>query len=156
MQFKMIKSLMLIALACTTVVANAQIKLLENPSLAQAQNSNIEILDTPLIEKIKPQIKQNANIVATGMVCGFPSVETESLHNFFLLQFGKYKMSSDEINRIVQIHREAVTEGIIQGKEKITDERDTLMRTVKTLHADSYKVLAELLLKPYTWIEAKV
>lgn len=44
----------------------------------------------------------------------------------------------------------------IIDKEKATDERDTLMRTVKTLHADSYKVLAELLLKPYTWIEAKV
>lgn len=37
-------------------------------------------------------------------------------------------------------------------KEKATDERDTLMRSVKTLHADNYKVLAELLLKPYTCI----
>ena len=37
-------------------------------------------------------------------------------------------------------------------KEKATDERDTLIRSVKTLHADSYKVLAELLLKPYTCI----
>lgn len=40
----------------------------------------------------------------------------------------------------------------IIDKEKATDERDTLMRSVKTLHADSYKVLAELLLKPYTCI----
>lgn len=40
----------------------------------------------------------------------------------------------------------------IIDKEKATDERDTLIRSVKTLHADSYKVLAELLLKPYTCI----
>lgn len=40
----------------------------------------------------------------------------------------------------------------IIDKEKATDERDTLMRSVKTLRADSYKVLAELLLKPYTCI----
>ena len=40
----------------------------------------------------------------------------------------------------------------IIDKEKATDERDTLMRSVKTLHADNYKVLAELLLKPYTCI----
>ena len=37
-------------------------------------------------------------------------------------------------------------------KEKATDERDTLMRSVKTLHGDSYKALAELLLRPYTCI----
>ena len=40
----------------------------------------------------------------------------------------------------------------IIDKEKATDERDTLIRSVKTLHANSYKVLAELLLKPYTCI----
>lgn len=121
MRFKIIKSLILASMFATCVTSNAQIKLLENPSLAQIQNKVDDVIETPLIEKIKPQIKENAKIVATGMVCGFPAVETESLHNFFLLQFGKFKMSSDEINRIVQIHRESVTEGIVKGKETITD-----------------------------------
>lgn len=115
-----IKSVIAIVLASSISFANAQIALETNKSLAQIQESRGDIVETFNVSKVRPQVEVNAGIVATGIVCGFPSSETEFLHNFFLLQFGKYNFSKDEALAIAQIHKEKVSQSILQNRGKVS------------------------------------
>lgn len=99
---------------------NAQIVLEENRSLSQIQNEKSSNIDTPNVSKVRKQVEVNASIVATGIICGFPSDKTESLHNFFLLQFGKYNFTKEEALMIANIHKDKVSQVILLNRGNVT------------------------------------
>lgn len=104
--------------------ANAQISLESNKSLAQIQanTNNSRSIESANVLKVRSQVELNATIVATGIVCGFPTTETEALHNFFLLQFAKYNFSKEDALVIADIHKDKVSQFILQNRGKISPE----------------------------------
>lgn len=117
MKFKFLSAFMLSFLGMS--FANAQLSIEENRSLAQIQNESSNN-DTVNVSKVRGQVELNASIVGTGIVCGFPQLQTESLHNFFLLQFGKYNFSKAEALAIANIHKDKVSQVILQKRGQLT------------------------------------